>query len=82
MRIISWDPSTVSCIPSRITEVPTTVPTTQGIRYSRETMGKQYQFYDMSSAAALGSLKRLASISLMPIGRTPPNPLPFENNSG
>ena len=43
-------------------------------------MGKQYQFYEMSQAAALGSLKRLGSISLIAIGRVPPKPLPLENN--
>ena len=40
MRTIPLDPSTVSVIPSFMTDVPTTVLTTHGRRYSRETMAQ------------------------------------------
>src|SRR5919109_5610076 len=48
-----WEPSTVSNMPSLITDVPTTVPTTHGMRYSRATMAQWLRTPPVSDTTAL-----------------------------
>src|SRR5919108_5484760 len=53
MRTIPWEPSTVRSMPSLRTVVPTTVPTTHGMRYSRETMAQWLRTPPVSEITAL-----------------------------
>ena len=53
MRTIPLEASTVSSMPSLITEVPTVVPTTQGRRYSRETTAEWLRTPPVSETTAL-----------------------------